>query len=125
MRYKHVFAVCAYKDSPYLEQCIRSLKAQTVPSHIIICTSTPAPTLTGWLEIRPAGLRTAWGERNKGMTGILHIPWRRASWSPLRTRMTCTTVITARDFWQPIEISGYDCFYNGLCDCETGNAHHR
>lgn len=40
MRYKHVFAVCAYKDSPYLEQCIRSLKAQTVPSHIIICTST-------------------------------------------------------------------------------------
>ena len=42
MRYKHVFAVCAYKDSPYLEQCIRSLKAQTVPSHIIICTSTPS-----------------------------------------------------------------------------------
>ena len=22
-------------------------------------------------------------------------------------------------------ISGYDCFYNGLCDCETGSAHHR
>ena len=42
MRYKHVFAICAYKDSPYLEQCIRSLKAQTVPSHIIICTSTPS-----------------------------------------------------------------------------------
>ena len=42
MRYKHVFAICAYKDSPYLERCIRSLKAQTVPSHIIICTSTPS-----------------------------------------------------------------------------------
>ena len=48
MRYKHVFAVCAYKDSPYLEQCIRSLKAQTVPSHIIICTSTPSSYMTGW-----------------------------------------------------------------------------
>ena len=42
MKYKHVFAVCAYKDSPYLERCIRSLKAQTVPSHIILCTSTPS-----------------------------------------------------------------------------------
>ena len=42
MRYKHVFAICAYKDSPSLERCIRSLKAQTVPSHIIICTSTPS-----------------------------------------------------------------------------------
>lgn len=43
MRYKHVYAVCAYKDSPYLERCIRSLKAQTAPSPIIICTSTPSP----------------------------------------------------------------------------------
>ena len=67
MRYKHVFAVCAYKDSPYLEQCIRSLKAQTVPSHIIICTSTPSSYIDrlAW-EIRPAGLRTAGRERNKG-----------------------------------------------------------
>lgn len=42
MKYKHVFAICAYKDSPYLERCIRSLKAQTAASHIIICTSTPS-----------------------------------------------------------------------------------
>lgn len=42
MKYKHVFAVCAYGDSPYLERCIRSLKAQTAPSHIILCTSTPS-----------------------------------------------------------------------------------
>lgn len=39
---QHTFAVCAYKDSPYLESCIRSLKGQTVQSHIIICTSTPS-----------------------------------------------------------------------------------
>lgn len=38
----HTFAVCAYKDSPYLEECIRSLKRQSEPSEIILCTSTPS-----------------------------------------------------------------------------------
>lgn len=42
MKMKHTFAVCAYKDSPYLEECILSLKAQTVPTNIILCTSTPS-----------------------------------------------------------------------------------
>lgn len=39
----HTFAVCAYKDSPYLEQCLKSLVNQTVPTNIILCTSTPSP----------------------------------------------------------------------------------
>ena len=39
----HAFAVCAYKDSPYLEACFRSLLKQSVRSEIIICTSTPSP----------------------------------------------------------------------------------
>ncbi len=39
---KHAFAVCAYGDSPYLESCLRSLAAQTVPSEILLCTSTPS-----------------------------------------------------------------------------------
>lgn len=39
---RHTFAVCAYKDSPYLEECIKSLKRQSVPSEIIVCTSTPS-----------------------------------------------------------------------------------
>ena len=38
----HTFAVCAYRDSPYLEACIRSLKGQSVPTDIILCTSTPS-----------------------------------------------------------------------------------
>lgn len=41
----HTYAICAYGDSPYLEACIRSLKGQTVPSRIILCTSTPSPYL--------------------------------------------------------------------------------
>lgn len=38
----HTFAICAYKDSPYLELCIESLRKQTIPADIILCTSTPS-----------------------------------------------------------------------------------
>ena len=38
---KHTFVICAYKESPYLEECIKSLKEQTVPSEVIMMTSTP------------------------------------------------------------------------------------
>lgn len=38
---QHTFVICAYKESPYLEECIQSLKAQTVTSRILISTATP------------------------------------------------------------------------------------
>ena len=38
----HSFAVMAYKDSPYLADCLDSLKDQTVKSEIFITTSTPS-----------------------------------------------------------------------------------
>lgn len=37
----HTFAICAYKESPYLEECASSLASQTVRSNVIIATSTP------------------------------------------------------------------------------------
>lgn len=37
----HTFAICAYKESEYLEECIQSLLKQTKRSRIIMCTSTP------------------------------------------------------------------------------------
>lgn len=37
----HTFAICAYKESPYLEKCIESLLNQNVKSQVILCTSTP------------------------------------------------------------------------------------
>ena len=37
----HTFVICAYKESPYLEECIQSLQAQTVSSQILMVTSTP------------------------------------------------------------------------------------
>lgn len=38
----HTFVILAYKESPYLEECIISLINQTVTSNIIISTSTPS-----------------------------------------------------------------------------------
>ena len=37
----HTFVICAYKESEYLEECIKSLMNQTIKSNIIISTSTP------------------------------------------------------------------------------------
>lgn len=37
----HTFAICAYKESEFLEECIKSLIPQREYSDIILCTSTP------------------------------------------------------------------------------------
>ena len=39
---RHTFAVCAYKESPFLDSCLESLSNQTVKSRVIVCTSTPS-----------------------------------------------------------------------------------
>ncbi len=36
----HTFAICAYKESPFLQDCIESLKKQTIPTNIIMTTAT-------------------------------------------------------------------------------------
>ncbi len=42
---EHTFVICAYKESPYLESCIESLKQQTVKSDILLSTATPSQYL--------------------------------------------------------------------------------
>jgi hypothetical protein len=42
----HTFIIPAYKDSDFLEECIISLKSQTVASKILITTSTPSSFLS-------------------------------------------------------------------------------
>ena len=37
----HTFVICAYKESQYLEECIKSVVNQNVKSNIIVSTSTP------------------------------------------------------------------------------------
>ena len=43
----HMFSICAYRESPYLEACIRSVLGQNYPTKAILCTSTPSPFLEG------------------------------------------------------------------------------
>ncbi len=40
-KYQHTFAICAYKESPFLEECVKSLIEQECASKIIMITSTP------------------------------------------------------------------------------------
>lgn len=47
---KHTFVICAYKESPYLEECIKSLKEQTVESNILLSTATPSMYLKNICE---------------------------------------------------------------------------
>lgn len=37
----HTFIICAYKESKYLEECVKSIINQNVKSNIIMTTSTP------------------------------------------------------------------------------------
>lgn len=37
----HMFVVCAYKESPYLESCIKSVLNQSVKTKVAISTGTP------------------------------------------------------------------------------------
>lgn len=38
---QHTFAICAYKESLYLEECVQSVLNQQYPSQVIMVTSTP------------------------------------------------------------------------------------
>lgn len=43
---KHLFLICAYRESAYLPACIDSLLKQSEPSQILLCTATPSAYLT-------------------------------------------------------------------------------
>lgn len=47
---RHTFVVCAYRESPYLSECIESLLDQTVSSGILMVTSTPCEYIRGIAE---------------------------------------------------------------------------
>lgn len=50
MKYRpedHTFVICAYGNSPYIEECIQSLEAQKISTNIIMCTSTPSEYIRG------------------------------------------------------------------------------
>lgn len=63
----HTFAVCAYGDSPYLDECVKSLLAQTVRTNILIATSTPNDSIRRVAQKYDIPLYI-----NEGMPGICH-----------------------------------------------------
>lgn len=61
----HTFVVCAYKESAYLENCIKSLLRQTVQSEIIVSTATPNAFIQGICKKYDLPLRI-----NNGVKGL-------------------------------------------------------
>lgn len=88
----HTFAVCAYKDSPFLEECLRSLERQTSRSRIVIATHTPSPFLED--VARRHGLELL---VNSGPVGITQ-DWNYAL-SAVRTRFA--TIAHQDDTYEP------------------------
>ena len=46
----HTFAICAYKESEYLEDCIKSIMRQSVKTKVIMTTSTPCAYISDLAE---------------------------------------------------------------------------
>ena len=62
----HTFAVCAYGESPYLEACLESLRAQREKTNILIATATPNPMIQRAGEKYGIPVRINRGERGIG-----------------------------------------------------------
>ncbi|MDD4698758.1 MAG: glycosyltransferase [Oscillospiraceae bacterium] len=63
----HTFVVCAYKESSYLDECLRSLEAQTVKSNIIISTSTPSEYIDRIAEQHGVSVYVNGGDKGLGL----------------------------------------------------------
>ena len=59
----HTFVVCAYKESPYLETCIRSIMRQAVLGRVCIATSTPNDYIKNLAEKYQIELMVNTGEK--------------------------------------------------------------
>ena len=82
MEKQHTFVICAYQESKYLEECIRSLMRQTVKSEILMATSRPNPFIKRLSEKYAIPLYVNTGER--GITQDWNFAYRQAK-TPLVT----------------------------------------
>lgn len=57
------FVICAYGESPYLEECIRSLRRQSIGARIVMATSTPNLTVRNLASLYGLKLYVNTGER--------------------------------------------------------------
>ncbi len=78
----HTFVICAYKESKYLEECVKSLITQSVKSKIIIATSTPNSHINAVSE--KYGISVYVNKGEKGIGGDWNFAYSAAQ-SPLVT----------------------------------------
>ena len=62
----HTWVICAFRESPYLEECILSLLKQTVLSHLLMVTSTPCGYISDLSSKYGIELRVNTGEKGIG-----------------------------------------------------------
>jgi GT2 family glycosyltransferase len=79
---RHGFVVLAYRDSPYLNDCIRSLVEQDIRSEVIVATSTPSPYIDK--ISRRWGICVAVNPVSSGISGDWNFAIEQARW-PLVT----------------------------------------
>ena len=78
----HTYVLCAYKVSAFLEECVKSLLAQTVKSNILIATSTPNEHITSIAQKYDLPIYINEGE--KGIGGDWNFAYSKAN-TPLIT----------------------------------------
>ncbi len=88
----HTFVICAYKESPYIEETIVSLKNQTVPVNIIMSTATPNEFLNDICKKYEIPLYVNDGER--GIAGDWNFGYQQA-----KTKLV--TLAHQDDFYEP------------------------
>jgi len=88
---KHCFAISAYGESPYLEECIRSVTGQSFPTRVIICTSTPNELIRELAEKYALPLFTREGASS------LHADWNFAVETAVRETGAELVTVTHQD----------------------------
>ena len=82
IRPRHSFAVCAYGESPYLEACLKSLKAQTARDFTtLIIDNGSTDGSAEWLrayEKQEARIRVIFLPENTGFSGAVNLGIREA-----------------------------------------------
>ena len=91
MSHKHVYAIPAYGDSPYLESCIKSLEGAESGISCDHVHIHPKPVFWELWQKNMICPTTSGKEKAiSGMTGTMLIPWQMQSLSLLPIRTICT-----------------------------------
>lgn len=94
---QHTFVICAYQESPYIEQCINSLLCQTIRSNIIISSSTPCNYLRNIAD--KYGLELLINTGEKGIAGDWNYAYNQVN-TPL------VTIAHQDDIYEPEYLQG-------------------